>query len=167
MSLLDYSYFKCRKCDLRSACHYPCEEYSNYKYKQHLADEKENIQKTIRDLRENENNLKGDVGMSEMEAMDDREQKFDDLNDFMENLIEYTVDQAEFLQVCNGLVHPKEVINWSTLLDYMKEKNKAFAEKHSLCQVCHSELISKNESRGEYFGTSCEEVILQCPFGCD
>jgi len=169
-----YGSIVCSQCERSASCTHPCEKYSDEVCKVYLETQRENIQNTIKILDFEKNSLctesynplvptvsgfiKYDKTAVSMDC--ENEEKFDD---FMDDFFEYDVDQPEYLQVCNGLVMPSKVINWSSVLDYMKERNRIYSEESGLCEVCHSELIEKKEHRGEHFGSPSYESVIVCP----
>lgn len=81
----------------------------------------------------------------------------------IEDILEFEVDQAEYLQIVNGLRTPSQAIDFKKLLDYMSEQNYNHCDNNNLCKTCHSELQEVKESRGEHFGTDSYERMIICP----
>lgn len=61
---------------------------------------------------------------------------FDDIN----SILELNIDNPIYLQVVNGLVDPKKVVDFDVLISYMTEQNKKYCDDHDLCPECRSEM---------------------------
>jgi hypothetical protein len=185
--LIDYTNPACFQCDRQSSCQYPCLNYSNHLIRLHHAKEDQNIKNSIKtlDLDKNTDVLKKnnpyvarvtEVDISnetgDLKALDGGEKgvgnvnKNDELDEFMYNFIESAVDQPEYLQVCNELVHPSKILDWEILLDYMKEKNRVYSEENGLCEVCHSELVERKEYEEIWGSRQISERLWVCRNGC-
>lgn len=182
-----YSNLVCGTCEKSSACSTPCPEYSDASYLHHMEKESNNIQNSLKMLKFQEKSLCTEMhnppvprvvgfgtsdetgvllGFRELDKEMENVSKNNDLDEFMYNFIESSVDQAEFLQVCNESIHPREIVDWGTLLEYMQEKNRLYAEENGLCDVCHSELIRENQVE-EYWGSKMVVAVnWVCPHNC-
>jgi hypothetical protein len=80
----------------------------------------------------------------------------------IDNFLEYSVENDEWLQIINGLRRPSDIICWNSLLQFMTEQNKKFCAKHCLCESCRSEL---NEYT-EYVDEIISDIYHSCPNGC-
>ena len=127
------NYCKNIKCQRISSCDYPCEPYTDYII--NLSLKKGNIE-----------------NKKENEIMDYN----------IENFMEFSVGDPEYLQICNGLISPIQAIDFNKFLQYMIEKNEEFAKDYGLCETCHCELEEIKESRGEHFGRESFERIMIC-----
>jgi len=141
-----YSDIICGQCPRVDICEFPCNEYTDYMYNQSL---KNNI-----NANDYESTQNPSISKLPFECDD------------IENFLEFSVGDPQYLQICNGLISPTQAIDFSKLLEYMVEKNEEFAKDYGLCATCHSELVEVNESRGEHFGNESYERILICPNGC-
>jgi len=121
------------KCQRISSCDYPCEPYTDYII--NLSLKKGNIE-----------------NKKENEIMDYN----------IEEFMEFSVGDPEYLQICNELISPIQVIDFKKLRQYMIEKNEEYSKDYGLCETCHSELQEIKESRGEHFGRESFERIMIC-----
>lgn len=147
-----YTQLICRDCERSHFCDHPCMQFSDEKMAL-------DIEKKQQDLKEAFYRIDGRV---EVIKMDEDEV----LDEFMYNFIESSVDQPEYLQVCNGLVHPSKILDWEILLDYMKEKNKIFSDDNGICEVCHSPFVEKKEYEEIWGSRQVSEILWVCPHGC-
>lgn len=119
------------------------------------------------ELKELMGKYSGKVSLSEMVMSDTRMGcKCNDITD-IDDILEYTVEDPEWLQICNGLRMPNGIIDWRALLDYMVERNLKYCDDLRLCNVCRRNLVLVKESRGEHFGVDCFETVWHCPNGCN
>ncbi|OHD22841.1 MAG: hypothetical protein A2Y34_04435 [Spirochaetes bacterium GWC1_27_15] len=159
--MINYHMSICRDCEREACCNYPCQEYSDQKRNQYKAQEAENIRKTIEWLnREEQNKVNERLGEMDMNVCD-----CDDSND-IENFLEYSVENVEWLRCINGQIPYTELIDKNALLSYLEECNERHCDQNGLCEVCRTPLVEAEESRGEHFGTSCGEVMWHCPNNC-
>jgi len=121
------------KCNRILSCDYPCEPYTDYII--NLSLKKGNI----------ENKKENEI-----------------MCDDIENFMEFSVGDTEYLQICNGLISPIQIIDFSKLRQYMIEKNEEYSKDYKLCETCHGELEEIKESRGEHFGRESFERIMIC-----
>jgi len=121
------------KCQRISSCDYPCEPYTDY----------------IINLSLNKGNIEN---KKENESMDNN----------IEEFMEFSVGDPEYLQICNNLISPTQIIDFQKLRQYMIEKNEEYAKEYGLCEICHGELEERKESRSEYFGTESYERMIIC-----
>ena len=121
------------KCNRISLCDYPCEPYTDYII-----------------------NLSLKKGNTENK----KENEIMDYN--IEEFMEFSVGDPEYLQICNELISPIQAIDFSKLRQYMIEKNEEYCKDYGLCETCHSELQEIKESRGEHFGRESFERIMIC-----
>jgi len=127
----------CRKCDRKSNCEYPCEQYTDYILNKALIN------------------------------MDDTENKkennsMDDTNIDIEDILTYSIESAEFLQAVNGLINPKNVISENLLLMVLTNINEEYCKENNLCEICRCE-FEDYDDHSEHFGTPVSERISGCP----
>lgn len=87
---------------------------------------------------------------------------FDDID----SILEFEVDQPEYLQIVNGLRKPSDNVNWKLLLEYMTEQNRIYSAKNGLCEVCHSPLVEKTEYEEICGSRQVSERYWHCRNGC-
>jgi len=84
----------------------------------------------------------------------------------LEDVLNFTLESAEFLQAVNGLINPCNIINKESLRLAFSEINEEYCEQNDLCKTCRNELEEVNEHRGEHFGMESHERVLVCSNGC-
>jgi len=149
----------CRKCGRESKCTYPCEDaYNEFKM--------QNPQNQENSLC-NEKYNQPVARVSEDNTYDKTTLSYG-CKDEIEDILEWSVDQPEFLQIINGLRKPSDIISWKDLLYIMTEKNIKYCSDNGLCEICHSEL-KLVQDRGEVWGA--RNVVVgeysSCPNGCN
>jgi len=110
------------KCQRISSCDYPCEPYTDYII--NLSLKKGNIE-----------------NKKENEIMDYN----------IEEFMEFSIGDPEYLQICNGLISPTQAIDFQKLRQYMIEKNEEYCKDYGLCEICHSPFIDEKQVE-EYWG---------------
>jgi hypothetical protein len=85
-----------------------------------------------------------------------------DTNIDIEDILECSIDSAEFLQCCNGLRMVSNVIDWKSLLTIMIERNETYCEVNGLCEICRHEL-EDYDNNSEHFGMNVTEKVKCCP----
>ena len=125
------------KCNRISLCDYPCEPYTDYII-----------------------NLSLKKGNTENK----KENEIMDYN--IEEFMEFSVGDPEYLQICNGLISPTQAIDFSKLRQYMIEKNEEYCKDYGLCEICHSPFIDEKQVE-EYWGYRMVIGLNRiCPNGC-
>jgi len=137
-----YSDIICNLCPRIESCEFPCNKYTDYMHNQSLKNN--NISERYEDIHS--------------ESITKISYECDDIENFME----FSVGDPEYLQICNGLISPIQAIDFSKLRQYMIEKNEEYSKDYGLCETCHSELQEIKESRGEHFGRESFERIMIC-----
>jgi len=135
--MINYNNEICDKCTRISSCTHPCSSYQDYMFIH-------NLEKAYKE--ENVNDYK--------------------CKDEIEDILEWSVDQPEYLQIVNGLRKPSDIISWKDLLYIMTEKNIKYCSDNDLCEVCHSPLVDEKQVE-EYCG--CRMVVGvhgACPNNC-
>jgi len=84
----------------------------------------------------------------------------------LEDIINFQIESAEFLQAVNGLINPCNIINKESLRLAFLEINDEYCEQNNLCKTCRNELQEVNEHRGEHFGRESYDRFLVCLNGC-
>ena len=125
------------KCNRINLCDYPCEPYTDY----------------IINLSLNKGNIEN---KKENEIMDYN----------IEEFMEFSVGDPEYLQICNGLISPIQIIDFQKLRQYMIEKNEEYCKDYGLCEICHSPFIDEKQVE-EYWGSRMVIGLNRiCPNGC-
>jgi len=124
-------------CNRINSCDYPCEPYTDY----------------IINLSLNKGNTEN---KKEIETMDDN----------IEEFMEFSVGDPEYLQICNELISPIQAIDFNKLRQYMIEKNEEYCKDYGLCEICHSPFIDEKQVE-EYWGYRMVIGLNRvCPNGC-
>lgn len=178
--MVDYTCSLCQKCDrFPSTCDFPCETYSKALDALNLEENAKNFKNALKIINpactETHNPPVArlcEVGISHQTAVSCdvdyiskgglKLNKNNELDEFMYNFIESSVDQPEFLQVCNSLVHPNKIVDWEVLLDYMREKNYKYCDDNLLCETCHHPL-KKYDQVEECWGS---KMVVGAYWGC-
>lgn len=87
---------------------------------------------------------------------------FDDIN----SILEYEVDDPEYLQIINGTREIKDIINFNLLFEYMKEQNEEYCKKEGLCETCHTPLKEYEEYEEICGSRQISERYWSCPNHC-
>jgi len=168
----------CEQCE-RIICN-SCKDYSNYKYNYNLGQNTQNSNNIINSACTESHNppvaMVSEVDISlqtgvswEFENVskgvgnvnEDKLTEYD-----IENFLEYSYDDPEYLQICNGLISPSDIIDWEAILRYMRDRNKGYCEWENLCPTCHSPL-KEYEQMEDYCGSNM--VVgssWECPNNC-
>jgi hypothetical protein len=84
-------------------------------------------------------------------------------NDYnIENFLEYSVENDEWLQILNNPKQLSTIICWDSLYQYMIEKNKEFCDKRCLCESCRSPI----KENIEYVDGLISDIQWSCENGC-
>jgi hypothetical protein len=75
-------------------------------------------------------------------------------------ILEYEVENPEYLEIINGTRGLADVISWSSLLAFMNEQNKKYCDEHCLCLKCREPLV-------EYNKTKYEDIYWECSNHCE
>ena len=146
----------CRKCDRESSCTYPCEDaYNEFKM--------QNPQ--------NQENLLCNETYNQPVAMVSEDNTYDktthslgcekDENN-IEDFLEFSVENVEWLRVCNSQIQYTELLDKNALLEYFKSKNDKYCEEQGICNVCRNPLIEFAEKED---GMTSEKYWT-CSYGC-
>jgi len=151
----------CRKCDRESSCTYPCEDAYN-EFKMQNPNNKENSLC-------NEKYNQPVARVSEDDTYDKTtllcgcEKDENNIEDFLE----FSVENVEWLRVCNNQIQYTELLDKNAFDEYFKFENDKYCEENGLCTVCRNPL-EKFDSYEEVSGSrQLVEIDFRCRYGCN
>ena len=84
----------------------------------------------------------------------------------IEDFLEFSVENAEWLRVCNSQIPYTELLDKNALQEYFKSENDKYCKEQGLCAICRNPL-EKFDSYEEVSGSQrLIEVEFRCPYGC-
>jgi len=174
--MIDYCNPICEPCGKSNgSCNWPCLEYSNYNLRKHMEKEDNNVQKSLKTLRNEENTVvlkknnpyvarvtevgisvqSGDLlGVDELKKCD---------KECVADYFEYDVNDDIWLYATkdNGW-SVLDLLDVNGLKIYIKEKNAEYCKQEGLCEQCRSPLKEFVEMEDGM----PSEIYWACKNGC-
>ena len=84
----------------------------------------------------------------------------------IEDFFELGVEDKEYLQICNRLIDARRIIDFDSLIDYMREQNVQYCVDNELCEECRSPLQEREQIEEVCGSRMVIGRYLICPNNC-
>ena len=170
--MIDYTNPTCFQCERRSSCNFPCLNYSNYLIRQHHEKEAQNIQNSIKTLRNeiSQAHKPTPAGVTEVDISDksgdlkglgELKKEVKNVND-IEDFLEFDVSNDKWLRAVNGMSSWIDIIDKGAFFDYLVEENEKYCAENCLCETCRSPLKEFTEMEDGMIS----QMYWSCSNGC-